>query len=243
LPLELSKNQRRAFTFAYFVGGGLLSFLLPSYWQLVVVGIYYFAGSWILTKMMGGQVQEKTYSFPYPKQQASAVIPKVMADYHGWRKKILVSNSDSGHFSFQIGSWAPSVFVIDVNGLDEKTCFVKARCEINFFIGVPDRMIQVFFNGLNAALVEAYTPEQDASPKQSVYRPLEFLTESERRLANFFMVVGFILTFTGLGLLFAPQYGLNFGVSPFNSLSLALVGCIVVVAGLVWVVIKTRAWK
>ena len=243
MRVNISKNQRLAITVAFFAGGYALYFFTGLSFPAYAVTIAYcLVGSWLLARFFGSYVEE-TFSFPYSKERVSETIPRVMNDYHAWRKKILCSDSESGHFSFQVGLWAASVLIIDVNRLDDKSCAVKVRCEMKFFSwSSRNLMVRGFFYGLNARLAEATAIEGGKLPETG-YLPLEYLSKHEQTVGTLLILAGFIIAFAGMGSLSAPQYGLNIGVTPIDSIVLVLFGVTVVLIALVWFVVKTRAWK
>jgi len=245
LQLNLSKSQRLAITVAFFLGGWALFLLLgESYLSYAIEVAYYFVGAVFLARYFGGVVQEKTYGFPYPKERVCEIIPRVVKDYYVWRKKVLCSDIESGHFSFQFGWWKSSVLAVDVNGIDDKSCAVKVRCEMKqlFDWNMTERMVIAFFNKLNATLTEG-TAVGEGKSHETGYRPWESLSKYEQTVGSLLAIGGVIIIVAGLGSLSASQYSLNAHIPPVGSLAVVIFGIIIVLIGLIWFIVKTRAWN
>jgi len=102
--------------------------------------------------------------------------------------------------------------------------------------------VEAFFNMLNARLTETTVTDEGKLPEAG-YLPLECLSKYEQTVGTLLFIGGFIIVFAGIGTLSAPQYGLNLGVTPIDSIVLILSGVMVVLVGLLWFVVRTRVWK
>ena len=111
----------------------------------------------------GTDAPAKTYTLPYPKERVSETIPKVMKGYCHWYSgwSIKASDTKSGHFLLRGGAGGTTGFcfelVIDVSGLDNKSCEVNVRCDVFTpfsDLGRGNTEVAAFFEKLNGTLAK-----------------------------------------------------------------------------------------